>query len=70
MTQVLDQELPLELRLSGHRVRFKRDVTGRVKATCRAFPQMLVRDDQFDDVVRKARKRIRQLMAARIAERV
>lgn len=68
MNDALAQELPVELRLVGHRVQFRLDVTGRVKATCRAFPQMLVREDTFDDAVRSARHRVRQLIASRLAK--
>ena len=68
MTDAPVQDLPVELRLVGHRVRFRHDVTGQVKATCRAFPQMLVRDDHFEGAVRKAQNKVRQLMAARLVE--
>lgn len=68
MTETLVQDLPIELRLVGHQVQFRHDVTGQVKATCRAFPHMLVRDDNFEEAVRKAQKKVRQLMATRLAE--
>ena len=67
MNDALAEDLPVELRLVGHRVQFRLDVTGRVKATCRAFPQMLIREDAFDDAVRSARTRVRQLTALRLA---
>ena len=67
MNDALAEDLPVELRLVGHRVQFRLDVTGRVKATCRAFPQMLVREEGFDDAVRSARTRVRQLTALRLA---
>lgn len=69
MQDELDGDLPVELRLHGHRVRFKLDVTGRVKATCRTFPDMLVRHDDFRGAVRQARIEVLRLTAARITER-
>lgn len=68
MTEALAQDLPVELRLVGHRVQFRLDVTGQVKATCRAFPHMLVRDDHFEEAVRRAQKKLRQIMAVRLVE--
>lgn len=69
MNEALAQDLPVEIRLVGHNVQFRLDVTGKVKATCRAFPQMLVREDDFDAAVRSARVRVwvRQLTAMRLA---
>lgn len=67
MNDALAEELPVELRLVGHRVQFRPDVTERIKATCRAFPQMLIREEDFDDAVRSARQRVRQLTASRLA---
>jgi hypothetical protein len=67
MSDALAEDLPIELRLVGHRVQFRLDVTGRVKATCRAFLQMLIREDGFDDAVRSARGQVRQLTALPLA---
>ena len=66
----LTRDLPVDIRLHGHIVQFKVDVTGRVKATCRAFPEMLVRHDDFRGAMREARKEVTRLTAARIAERL
>ena len=67
MNDALAEDLPVELSLVGHRVQFRLYVIGRVKATCRAFPQRLVREEGFDDAVRSARTRVRQLTALRLA---
>jgi hypothetical protein len=61
--------LPLEMWLLGYRVRFATDVTGKVKVTSRSFPQMLIRENGFDDAVAVARKRIRGLAGTRMLQR-
>ena len=69
MQDELSHDLPIELRLHGHRVQIRLDVTGRVKATCRAFPDMLVRHDDFRGAVRQARVEVLRRTAAQMTVR-
>ena len=54
-------DTPFEVRLHGHMVKFEMDVTRRLKATCRAFPDMLVSHNNFAYAVRLARSEILRL---------
>ena len=68
MQDELSRDLPVELRLHGHRVQFRLDVTGRVKATCRTFPTMLIRHEDLKGAMRNARKEVLRLTASRMAK--
>ena len=61
------EDLPREVKLYDYRVRFATDVTGKVKVTCRAFPQMMIREDDLNVAIANTRSRMRQLIAVRMA---